>query len=953
MSPPDAPRPNNRLRQERIRRNLSQLDVANELNISEITVNRWERGIQRPGPNARRELCKLFGKSAEELGLLPDAPDLQTPTETKVSPPVDISSLPPDSLDHHPDANAPPAENSSLPIRNVSSPLPRAPKPSTRTTTQQDQSRTNMLLSLRLTYGNLLEHSLHGMVRLELGLARLPDAVQNATNLLLRVAGHPEQSLPPGTSLLLAYEEAAHELLILGAPGSGKSTLLLELALQLIDRAEQEETCPVPVILPLSSWAQNRPPFEGWLIKQLCQIYNFPEKLVRLWIEKERFALLLDGLDEMDEAARPFCIAAINDYHHAHLVPIVICSRRDEYEHAASRERLYLQSALLVQPLSQEQVQEYMHSMGEHVEALSAALQHDADLRTLSTTPLMLSILTLAYHDQPVEDLLRDSTPASRLHLIFSHYVSRMFSRPFLSDRFSSDHATRWLAALAHQLRSHHQTVFYLEHLHPDWLPPALYPPFRWLALLLPALLLGLFTSLLISFFFLQGSPDLPSLLHVSLLGALFGFLFSPSHIASVSPSLLPPPAPTSTPRLRFLPLFAGLGIGLFYVGCSALVQDATSWHPGSWLVGACMALVWALLLTCFSPSRWPASQQPPARWTALSWLLTPRIWQFSLLLGLGFGLANALCFWFSSGHFSGLTSGFGLSVISVPNQPLASGLLLGLCSCLGYALCCALLSSLIVGVLSVPLASMYLTEQVRWTWHSLRLSLFSPSHLRTTACFTALLGALSGLLAGLQVAQLDDFWTACSNALNFGLCFGLSLGLCYWLVLGLFQGVAQERLLDQDRLIINEGIRRSARNGLLLGLLGGGLIGLLGLLSDWLSIGLNDWLSSGQPDTWSDLFQSLLALLPVGLQIAFLAACFLALLSGGLTLWRHYLLRWQLARARLFPWLAPAFLTEMADRLLLRRVGGGYGFVHRLLLDYFADLDTADPAASPTSPGS
>ena len=127
------------------------------------------------------------------------------------------------------------------------------------------------------------------------------------------------------------------------------------------------------MIVPLSSWAQDRLPLEDWMSKQVSQLYGFSEKLIRRWIEEEQFIFLLDGLDEMEEAARPFCIAAINLYHHAHLVPLVVCSRRVEYEYAARNERLYLQCALLVQPLSQEQIQEYMRSMGSHVEALSAA----------------------------------------------------------------------------------------------------------------------------------------------------------------------------------------------------------------------------------------------------------------------------------------------------------------------------------------------------------------------------------------------------------------------------------------------------------------------------------------------------------------------------------------------------------------------------------------------------
>ena len=36
-------------------------------------------------------------------------------------------------------------------------------------------------------------------------------------------------------------------------------------------------------------------------------------------------------------------------------------------------------------------------------------------------------------------------------------------------------------------------------------------------------------------------------------------------------------------------------------------------------------------------------------------------------------------------------------------------------------------------------------------------------------------------------------------------------------------------------------------------------------------------------------------------------------------------------------------FLDYCADHLFLRRVGGGYIFIHRLLLEYFADMEEAD----------
>jgi hypothetical protein len=68
--------------------------------------------------------------------------------------------------------------------------------------------------------------------------------------------------------------------------------------------------------------------------------------------------------------------------------------------------------------------------------------------------------------------------------------------------------------------------------------------------------------------------------------------------------------------------------------------------------------------------------------------------------------------------------------------------------------------------------------------------------------------------------------------------------------------------------------------------------------------------------------------------------------LSGGLTILRHYVIRWLLDRRRTFPWHAQAFLDDATTRILLRRVGGGYSFIHRRLQDYFADNTPDAPSA-------
>ena len=62
--------------------------------------------------------------------------------------------------------------------------------------------------------------------------------------------------------------------------------------------------------------------------------------------------------------------------------------------------------------------------------------------------------------------------------------------------------------------------------------------------------------------------------------------------------------------------------------------------------------------------------------------------------------------------------------------------------------------------------------------------------------------------------------------------------------------------------------------------------------------------------------------------------------LGGGAAVIQHYALRLALWRAGKLPRDYIGFLDYAAQRLLLRKVGGGYIFVHRTLLEYFADRE-------------
>src|SRR5438552_1744463 len=137
------------------------------------------------------------------------------------------------------------------------------------------------------------------------------------------------------------------------------------------------------------------------------------------------------------------------------------------------------------------------------------------------------------------------------------------------------------------------------------------------------------------------------------------------------------------------------------------------------------------------------------------------------------------------------------------------------------------------------------LTDELVWSWRSLGRSLFAKRHLSTTLrvmVFIGLLVALgSGLITGLRYVLLD------------GLASGLSAGLSFWLLFGLFQGVSSETIGDQHRVVPNQGIRRSARNSLILGLISTAIAGLSAGLVSGLSYGLSYGLSAGlRAECWA-----------------------------------------------------------------------------------------------------
>ena len=126
-------------------------------------------------------------------------------------------------------------------------------------------------------------------------------------------------------------------LLILGSAGAGKTVLVTELARRLL--ATRKDSEPIPVIIPVTAWDPRQTSLFDWVSEQLIRIDADLAHRVRdgrsfitraqALVDRMKVLPMLDGLDEIPEAARPMATLAINRYGWAQ--PLVVTCRTHEY----------------------------------------------------------------------------------------------------------------------------------------------------------------------------------------------------------------------------------------------------------------------------------------------------------------------------------------------------------------------------------------------------------------------------------------------------------------------------------------------------------------------------------------------------------------------------------------------------------------------------------------------
>ena len=167
---------------------------------------------------------------------------------------------------------------------------------------------------------------------------------------------------------------------------------------------------------------------------------------------------------------------------------------------------------------------------------------------------------------------------------------------------------------------------------------------------------------------------------------------------------------------------------------------------------------------------------------------------------------------------------------------------------------------------------------------------------------------------------------TGLSIVLIFVLILGIewvSVGLIFGLILGPILGMSLglETLEIQTKTSPNQGIWKSVRNAITLGL----------------TFGLIAWLIVGLP---LGLIVGLTFGLIRGLNFGLMMGVAAGLQFGGIACIQHFTLRLILYCNNNIPWNYARFLDYAAERIFLQKVGGGYIFIHRMLMEHFAQME-------------
>ena len=281
---------------------------------------------------------------------------------------------------------------------------------------------------------------------------------------------------------------ASGRVVVVGAPGAGKSGTAILLLLDALDhRGTVDDTqragVPVPVLLTAQGWDPNTRSVQDWLADRLAATYPMfahrsgLAEAAALVAARDKVALILDGLDEMDEALRPAALLALSDTPFR----IVVLTRSQELVQATSRTWLAGAVAVSLHDIPAPNATDYLQRArtGPPPAGWTELLAHmrghpDGVLARGLSTPLTLTLLRDTY--QAVDDVreLFDTNRFRTTDAIEQHLVARILPaayahRPGRPPRYTEEQARQTLSFTAHQMGKNSRDLVWWRI--PGWAP--------------------------------------------------------------------------------------------------------------------------------------------------------------------------------------------------------------------------------------------------------------------------------------------------------------------------------------------------------------------------------------------------------------------------------------------------------------------------------------------------
>lgn len=317
-----------------------------------------------------------------------------------------------------------------------------------------------------------LAQSLHAAVLANLSQDSPPMGVNRCWDVEVKVGNRPSFRLPPKASVAKVFSRTGGKLVILGATGSGKTTTLLELARVLVSRAQKDGSLPVPVLFELGSWKAESGAIADWLIAQLQFKYRISPAVGKNWLAEQKLLPLLDGLDDVETHRQNICIQAINQFVESELKPkhLVACSSFEAYKNCATRFRL--QAAVLLKPLTETQIQNYL--LEARSRELWYSIEREPELLKLAKVPLLLTMMALAYEDILIESWKRITSAEEQRKYLLTAYIRHQMTREVKQyprgKELRPEQIRHWLGWLARRMEQQGIQEFYLDRIPSTWL---------------------------------------------------------------------------------------------------------------------------------------------------------------------------------------------------------------------------------------------------------------------------------------------------------------------------------------------------------------------------------------------------------------------------------------------------------------------------------------------------